>query len=72
MVDFEKYEQILKDAAAILTKGCPVILLADPADQLDRSVVLGLFTWDDAALQHHNGEIDIKLSRWGKAFGQNA
>jgi hypothetical protein len=29
MVAFEKYKQILKDAAAILPKGCPVILLAD-------------------------------------------
>jgi hypothetical protein len=29
MVAFEKYKQILKDAATILPKGCPVILLAD-------------------------------------------
>jgi len=29
MVAFEKYKQILKDAAVILPKGCPVILLAD-------------------------------------------
>jgi hypothetical protein len=29
MVAFEKYEQILKAAAAILPTGCPVILLAD-------------------------------------------
>mgnify|MGYP001194320034 FL=1 len=29
MVAFEKYKPILKDAAAVLPKGCPVILLAD-------------------------------------------
>jgi hypothetical protein len=29
MVAFEKYKHILKEAAAILPKGCPVILLAD-------------------------------------------
>jgi hypothetical protein len=29
MVAFEKYKQILKDAAVTLPKGCPVILLAD-------------------------------------------
>jgi len=29
MVAFEKYRHILKEAAAILPKGCPVILLAD-------------------------------------------
>jgi hypothetical protein len=29
MVAFEKYKQIIKEAAAVLPKGCPVILLAD-------------------------------------------
>ena len=29
MVAFEKYKQILKDAAAVLPKGCSVVLLAD-------------------------------------------
>jgi hypothetical protein len=29
MVAFEKHKQILKDAAAILPKGCAVVLLAD-------------------------------------------
>jgi hypothetical protein len=29
MVAFEKYKQILKEAAAVLPKGCPVVLLAD-------------------------------------------
>ncbi len=29
MVAFDEYKRILKDAAAILPKGCPVILLAD-------------------------------------------
>ena len=29
MVAFEKYKRILKEAAAVLPKGCPVVLLAD-------------------------------------------
>jgi hypothetical protein len=29
MVAFEKYKQILKEAAAVLPQGCPVVLLAD-------------------------------------------
>ncbi len=34
----------------------------------DKNVVLGLFTWDesDDALSHHNREIDIEITRWGK------
>ena len=32
--------------------------------QLDKNVVLGLFTWDDAPEESHR-EIDIEFSRWG-------
>jgi hypothetical protein len=41
-----------------------------PAD-LDPNVVLGLFTWDDHAGEHHR-EIDVELSRWGDPSGANA
>lgn|GEM_PF-319368 len=41
-------------------------------DQLDRNAVLGLFTWDDAAPEHHYREIDIEFSRWGQANNENA
>jgi hypothetical protein len=32
--------------------------------QLDRNVVLGLFTWDNASAEYHR-EIDMEFSRWG-------
>ena len=36
-------------------------------DQLDENVVLGLFTWDSVTpTEHHNREIDIEFSKWGK------
>ena len=38
--------------------------LASPVDNLDRNVVLGLFTWSDTS-EFANGEIDIEFSRWG-------
>ena len=41
------------------------------ASSLDRNVVLGLFTWDDARKDHHR-EIDIEWSRWGRRRGSNA
>lgn len=37
--------------------------LGSPADNLDPSVVLGLFTWSDDPAYHHR-EIDIELSHW--------
>lgn len=36
------------------------------AQALDPNVVLGLFTWDDAPIEHHR-ELDIEWSRWGEA-----
>lgn len=42
----------------------------DPAD-LDRNVVLGLFTWSDDPAYNHR-EIDIEISRWGDAANDNA
>jgi hypothetical protein len=34
------------------------------AESLDPNVVLGLFTWDNAAGDHHR-ELDVEWSRWG-------
>jgi len=40
-------------------------------DNLDRNVVLGLFTWsDDPAFAHR--ELDVEFSRWGDPGNQNA
>jgi hypothetical protein len=48
-----------------------VFQLDTAASSIDRNAVLGLFTWDDAAGEHHR-EIDIELSRWGSRHGSNA
>lgn len=52
--------------------GTYVFTLASPVHQLDENVVLGLFTWDDVAPQHHYREVDIEFSRWGEVGGTNA
>lgn len=39
-------------------------------DRLDPSVVAGFFTWSDEA-QYHHREIDVEISRWGKADNEN-
>lgn len=39
-------------------------------DNLDPQVVLGMFTWNDAPDYHHR-EIDIEVSRWGRAENEN-
>ncbi|MCE7986310.1 MAG: hypothetical protein DYG89_34485 [Caldilinea sp. CFX5] len=41
-------------------------------DQLDKNVVLGLFTWDDHAPQFSYRELDIEFSRWGEDSAPNA
>jgi hypothetical protein len=45
--------------------------LASRVDQLDPNVVLGLFTWHDLPLNHHQ-EIDIEVSKWGRPGDPNA
>ncbi|MCI0602768.1 hypothetical protein L0156_07115 [bacterium] len=45
--------------------------LDSAVDNLDRNVVLGLFTWSDNPAQNHI-ELDIEMSRWGNANNQNA
>lgn len=39
-------------------------------DNLDPSVVLGLFTWSDDAAYNHR-ELDIEFARWGSASNHN-
>jgi hypothetical protein len=39
-------------------------------DNLDPSVVLGLFTWNDDAAYNHR-ELDIEFARWGSASNNN-
>jgi len=41
-------------------------------DPLDPNVVIGLFTWDDDAPEHHHREIDIEISHWGSINDPNA
>lgn len=41
-----------------------ILRLDSPPDQLDPNVVLGFFTWDDAAPEQNYREIDIEFSRW--------
>lgn len=51
---------------APLGYGKYIFLLASRVDQLDKNIVLGLFTWDDTAPEHNYREIDIEFSRWGE------
>lgn len=41
-------------------------------DTLDRSIVLGLFTFSDFSCAHAAREVDIEFSRWGEPSGMNA
>lgn len=52
--------------------GTYVWTLAGRVDQLDKNIVLGLFTWDDLSPQYNYREIDIEFSRWSEDAGQNA
>jgi len=58
--------------ANVLGYGTYTFTLASRVDQLDKNVVLGLFTWDDTSSEHANREIDIEFSRWGEDVAQNA
>jgi hypothetical protein len=51
--------------------GVYTFTLSSRVDQLDKNVVLGLFTWDEAAPAYNYREIDIEFSRWGEAAGDN-
>jgi hypothetical protein len=39
---------------------------------LDPRSVLGLFTWDDRAIDDRNRELDVEISRWGDPANKNA
>ncbi|MES2766514.1 MAG: glycoside hydrolase family 16 protein [Bacteroidota bacterium] len=45
-----------------------VFYTATKADQLDKNVVYGLFTWDDNTFKSDaNSEIDVEFAKWGYA-----
>jgi len=48
-----------------------IFYVASRVDQLDKNVVAGLFTWDDAPEYNHR-EIDIEFSRWGDENNDNS
>ena len=48
-----------------------VFHLASRIDQLDKNVVVGLFTWDDEPEYFHR-EIDIEFAKWGEWAENNA
>jgi len=52
--------------------GTYTFTLASRVDQLDKNVILGLFTWDDTAPDHNYREIDIEFSRWGEEQNDNS
>jgi hypothetical protein len=58
-------------AQASLGYGTYRVVYDTRVDDLDPNVVLGLFTWSDAAHQAHR-EIDIEFSRWGDPSAPNA
>ena len=52
--------------------GTYVFYVSSRVDTLDRNVVLGLFTWDDAALAAGSlSEIDVEITKWGNEFAHN-
>ncbi len=62
--------EVFSDAP--LGYGIYTFTLASRVDQLDKNVVLGLFTWDDTAPAYNYREIDIEFSRWGDVAGPNS
>lgn len=58
--------------AESLGYGTYTFVLSGRVDLLDRSAVLGMFTWDDGAPDVHYREIDIELSRWEVEENENA
>ena len=44
--------------------------VASPLDNLDPNLVLGLFTWNDAADYNHR-ELDIEFAKWGRTNNKN-
>jgi hypothetical protein len=46
--------------------------VVEDSDHLPPSGVVGLFTFDDQALEDTRNELDIELSQWGNSNGKNA
>jgi hypothetical protein len=40
--------------------------------QMEPSVALSMFTWDELSLDQHHREVDIEISRWGDPSSKNA
>ena len=57
---------------ASLGYGKYIFYVAGRVDQLDKNIVLGLFTWDETASEYNYREIDIEFSRWGEETNDNA
>jgi len=49
-----------------------IFYVASRVDQLDKNIVVGLFTWDTFAPEHNYREIDIEFAKWGQATNENA
>jgi hypothetical protein len=52
--------------------GTYVVTLETRIDQLDPNIVVGTFTWDTYAPEHHYREIDFEFGRWKDPENQNA
>jgi hypothetical protein len=52
--------------------GTYVFTVETRVDQLDPYIVLGAFTWDTDAPEHHYREIDFEFGRWRDPQNQNA
>lgn len=52
--------------------GVYTFTLASRVDQLDKNIVVGLFTWDPTAPEYNYREIDFEFSRWGDEKNDNA
>jgi hypothetical protein len=52
--------------------GSYIFTLQSRVDQLDENIILGMFTWDTDAPEHHYREIDFEFGKWQKAENKNA
>lgn len=48
-----------------------IFYFSNKIDQIDKNVVVGLFTWDDDSDYNHR-EIDIEFSKWGENLNDNS
>jgi hypothetical protein len=56
---------------ASLGSGTYTFTLDSRVDRFDPNVVVGLFTWSDRPIYHHQ-EIDVELTRWGDPTMRNS